>query len=411
VTDILTTHTGSLLRPDDLLEFLAAVGADEPYDVDAFEACAERAVKDVVRRQLETGLDVINDGELGRISWFSYNNYGRLGGVEARNVPLSETANNLPPTEDYDVEAYAEYYGMHDGVLHAEYVRNRPDPLAPVRHGSDDGLLWACTGPLTYNPTPLNREIARLKKALEGIEVKGAFITAVAPASEEFYLRNEYYSSDEEFMYAIADALHEEYRAIVDAGFVLQIDDPILMDKYEPMIMQGQTVSDYLKWAELRVAAVNRALTGLPQDRVRFHMCPGSTMTPHMRDTPLTVLLKVMFAINAGAYLFEQANAAHEHEWHVWENVSLPDDKILIPGFVTHKTPVVEHPQLVADRIVRMARIVGPERLMAGVDCGFAQNALVARVPAFTQWAKLRALVEGAKLAGEQLRAGQKAAS
>jgi 5-methyltetrahydropteroyltriglutamate--homocysteine methyltransferase len=268
--------------------------------------------------------------------------------------------------------------------------------------GDDEGKIYVCTGPITYEGTELRRDIDNLKAALEGVEVEDAFLTAVSPASL-YWLQNEHYASEDELVFALADALREEYRGIVDAGFTLQVDDAVMIHKYETILMLGGTVEDYRAWADLRVEAVNQALAGIPEDRVRYHVCCGSGLDAHTFDTPLREVIDVVLRVNAGAYSFEQANVRHEHEWQLWEDVKLPEGKVLIPGFVTHKTPVVEHPELVAQRIIRMARIVGPERVIAGADCGFAQGAFTRRVPLYTQWAKLEALVEGARLATEQL--------
>jgi 5-methyltetrahydropteroyltriglutamate--homocysteine methyltransferase len=263
-------------------------------------------------------------------------------------------------------------------------------------------MLWFCTGPITYDPSALERDIARFKSALAGIEVADVFLPVVAPASV-YWLRNEYYPSEEEFVFAVADALHEEYRRIVDAGFLLQVDDAVLLHEYDSILSLGGSIGDYRRWAELRVEALNHALAGIPEERVRYHVCFGSWHGPHAFDPPLADVIDLVLRVQARYYLMEQANPRHEHEWRLWEDVELPDGKVLVPGVVTHHTNVVEHPQLVADRLVRLAKLVGRENVMGGTDCGFAQRAFLQRVHPTIQWAKLEALAEGARIATKQL--------
>ena len=224
----------------------------------------------------------------------------------------------------------------------------------------------------------------------------------VAPASV-YWLRNEYYATEEEFVFAVADALHVEYQAIVDAGLMLQVDDAVLMHEYDSILSQGGSVEDYRRWAELRVDALIHALAGFPEDRIRYHVCFGSWHGPHAYDPPLADLIDLVLKVPARYYLMEQANPRHEHEWRIWEDVQLPEGKVLVPGVVTHHTTVVEHPELVAQRLVRLASLVGRENVMGGTDCGFAQGAFIQRVHPTIQWAKLEALAEGARLATEEL--------
>ncbi len=230
----------------------------------------------------------------------------------------------------------------------------------------------------------------------------GAFLPVVAPASV-YWLRNEYYASEEEFVFAVADALHEEYRRIVDAGLLLQVDDAVLMHEYDSILSLGGSVADYRKWAELRVEALNHALRGIPEERIRYHVCFGSWHGPHAFDPPLADVIDLVLRVRARYYLMEQANPRHEHEWRLWEDVKLPEGKVLVPGVITHHTNVVEHPQLVADRLVRLAKLVGRESVMGGNDCGFAQGAFLQRVHPTIQWAKLEALAEGARIATKEL--------
>ena len=234
----------------------------------------------------------------------------------------------------------------------------------------------------------------RLEAAVKSVDATDVFLPVVAPASV-YWLRNEYYPTEEEFVYAVADALHEEYKGIVDAGFLLQVDDAVLLHEYDSILSLGGTIEDYRRWAKLRVDALNHALAGIPEDRVRYHVCFGSWHGPHAFDPPLEDVIDLVLAVNARYYLIEQANARHEHEWRLWEDVALPEGKVLVPGVVTHHTNVVEHPELVAERLVRLAELVGRESVMGGTDCGFAQGAFVQRVHPTIQWAKLEALAAG----------------
>ena len=263
---------------------------------------------------------------------------------------------------------------------------------------------WFCTGPMTYDRSALDRDIANFKAVLAaaGKDASEAFLPVVAPASA-YWLRNEYYPSDEEFVFALADTLHEEYKGIVESGLLLQVDDAVLMHEADTMMSRGQSYEEYRRWARLRVDALNHALRGLPQDRVRYHICFGSWHGPHAYDPPLRDAIDLVLAVNARYYLMEQANPRHEHEWRIWEDVPLPPDKVLVPGVVTHHTNVVEHPELVAQRLVRLAGVVGRDRVQAGTDCGFAQGAFVRRVHEEIQWAKLEALAEGARIASQEL--------
>jgi len=263
--------------------------------------------------------------------------------------------------------------------------------------------VWTCTGPIAYDGLALlRRDIEHLKTALDGAGVVGGFLPVVAPASA-YWLQNDYYKTDEAFVFALADALRVEYRAIVDAGLFLQVDDAVLVHEYDSILSRGGSVDDYRRWAQLRIEALKHALVGIPEDRVRYHVCWGSWHGPHVYDPALADVIGFVLQVPARHYAIEQANPRHEHEWRLWEEVSLPEGKVLIPGVVTHHTNVVEHPELVAQRITRLARVVGRERVMAGTDCGFAQGAYIRRVHPEIQWAKLRALAEGAALATREL--------
>jgi 5-methyltetrahydropteroyltriglutamate--homocysteine methyltransferase len=399
---ILTTHAGSLIRPPSILAFLDAVEHGEAIDESKRAQVMADAVAQIVHEQSDAGIDVVSDGEIGKISWISYL-YERIRGLEIRELPPGAAL--FPPSRDR--QAFAEYYTEEDqryaqqarrvSMLGEKWMRERRNvtPSGPE--------LWVCTGPIEYDGLALlQRDITNLKAAVARSPVTAAFLPVVAPASV-YWLRNEYYKSDEEFVYAVADALRTEYRAIVDAGLLLQVDDAVLVHEYDSMLARGQSVDDYRRWAQVRVDALNHALRGIPEDRIRYHVCNGSWHGPHAFDPPLSEVVDFVLQVHARYYLIEQANPRHEHEWRLWERVRLPAGKVLVPGVVTHHTHIVEHPELVAQRLVRLARVVGRENVMGGTDCGFAQRATLRRVHPSIQWAKLRALAEGAALASREL--------
>jgi 5-methyltetrahydropteroyltriglutamate--homocysteine methyltransferase len=399
---ILATHTGSLIRPGDLLAFLAAKERGQEFDEDAYQRCLRDAVDDVVRRQVEAGIDVPDDGEMGKATWITYL-YERVSGLEVRPIEL-EGVTMLPPSRDRQAfpGAYAALDALDEAASRdsiAAATNSLPDEEAAAR---GRGVAWVCTGPLTYDRAAVDRDIANFKAALAEHDVVDAFLPVVAPASA-YWLQNEHYPTEEEFVFALADALREEYRAIVDAGLLVQVDDAVMMHEADTMMSRGESWEDYRRWADLRVRALNHALEGLPEDRVRYHVCWGSWHGPHAFDPPLRDVVDLLLAVNAGTYVIEQANSRHEHEWRVWEEVALPEGKKLIPGVVTHHTNVVEHPELVAQRLTRLAAVVGRDNVLAGTDCGFAQGAFIQRVHPEIQWAKLAALAEGARLASRQL--------
>lgn len=381
MNQILTTHVGSLIRPDELVEALRR--HDHSGQGDEFERALTQAITGIVDRQTQIGLDIVNDGEMSKPSWISYI-YGRVGGIEARKVPVTDT----PLPKGLDPEAH------QVTNLFTNYVQDEAD--------AKEGTTWFCTGPIVYNPEPLQRDIANLKAALADKDVVDGFMTAVAPGSIH-WVQNEYYADEDEMMWALADAMHEEYKLIVDAGLVLSVDDAVLWHRYAGIMLQGGTEKDYRRWAEPRVEALNHALRDLPEDRIRYHICSGSNHGAHVHDVGLRDIIDLVLKVNVCAYQIEQGNARHEHEWRIWEDVTLPDDKVVIPGVVTHHTMMVEHPELVAQRLTRLAGLIGPERLMAGTDCGFSQIVSRQRTPVWTQWAKLQALVEGARIASEAL--------
>ena len=396
---ILVTHAGSLIRPAELLSFLSAIDQGKAYDSAAYRAVLSKAVSDVVARQVEVGVDIVDDGEMGKSTWITYL-YERTTGLESRPIEGS-VASILPASRDrqHFPGAYAELDALDEAASRASTSLGADE--SDRTGGWSD---WVCTGPMTYNQAALDRDIANFKTALDaaGKDISEAFLPVVAPASA-YWLRNEYYPSDEEFVFALADALHEEYRGIVESGLLLQVDDAVLMHEADTMASRGQSYEEYRRWAQLRVDALNHALRGLPEDRIRYHICFGSWHGPHAYDPPLRDAIDLVLQVKARYYLMEQANPRHEHEWKIWEDVTLPEDKVLGPGVVTHHTNVVEHPELVAQRLVRLANVVGRDRVIGGTDCGFAQGAFVHRVHEEIQWAKLASLAEGAKIASREL--------
>lgn len=338
----------------------------------------ERATADVVGRQSDAGVDIVNDGEYGKSSWSNYV-LDRLTGFEASGDRLFD----------------AVWLGR-DRIRFREFMKEH------YPRGAAGAPGQICRGPITYTGhEDIRRNIADLKAGLAAASVSEGFLTAVAPASTGYEAANEYYPSDREYVFAIAEALREEYLEIVNAGLILQVDDAVLANMYDELT--GQSPARYRAWAEVRVEALNHALRGIPEERVRYHICFGSWHVPHVADAPLDDIVDFMLRVNAGAYSIEAANARHEHEWRVWQTVTLPPGKILIPGVVTHHTMTVEHPRLVADRIVRFAGLVGRENVIAGTDCGFAQIEGLRRVHPQVMWAKLEALAEGARLASREL--------
>ena len=367
---ILTTHVGSLIRPPGLGEGVArGVSA---------ETQLREAVVDVVARQVRAGIDIVNDGEYSKSGWSVYI-LERLDGFEVRDDQLQPL-----------------HWLGRDRVRFADFFAHEM-PLAATGMPAE-----VCVAPIAYRDDgSLARSIAMLKHAVSAAHANDAFMTAVAPASTAYNGVNEHYASDRDYVFAIADALRTEYRAVHDAGLVLQVDDAVLANMYDALVQQSP--ERYREWAQLRVDALNHALNGIPEDRVRYHVCFGSWHVPHVADAPLEEIIDLVLQVNAQAYSIEAANARHEHEWRVWKKVRLPPGKILIPGVVTHHTISVEHPRLVADRILRFAELVGPENVIAGTDCGFAQTHNIQRVHPSVMWAKLEALVEGARLASAEL--------
>ncbi len=378
---ILTTHCGSLARPKDLLDLMKAKLTGESYDQVQYANRITSAVAEAVRAQAETRVDVVTDGEQGKPGFFTYVRE-RLTGFEPKT----------PPTAGWqqwaaEVAAFPEYYEKY---FSRRMMGGSIAPRTPL----------VCTGPIAYRgQEAIRQDIANLKSALTGVDVTEAFMPAVAPSGVG---SNEYYGSDEEYLAAVGDALREEYLAIVDAGFILQIDDPWLTEVHsqDPSL----SAAERRKIAERSVDAINHALRGIPAEKIRFHTCYGINEGPRVHDAPLQEIVDLILKVNAGAYAFEAANPRHEHEYHVWETAKLPAGKILIPGVITHCSNIVEHPELIAERITRYAKLVGRENVIAGADCGFSSQATYEpEVHPKIVWAKFQAMAEGARLATKQL--------
>jgi 5-methyltetrahydropteroyltriglutamate--homocysteine methyltransferase len=383
-----TTHVGSLVRPPALLEFMRARQRGEPYDMAAYERCLTAAVADVVGQQAQVGLDVISDGEFGKsISWSQYA-LTRLSGFERRAVAPGEHGFN----RGADRARFPEFY--------AELDRADGPPAAV---GASAGVA-VCTGPVAYTGhAELQRDIANFKAALAAVGGVQGFLPVAAPSSVIPDRVNEHYPSAEALHEALADAMRTEYRAIVDAGLLLQLDDARLAVTYDRMVPPA-SFEDYRRWAGRQVELINHALDGIPEERVRYHVCWGSWPGPHTTDVPLEAIADLIVQVRAGTYLIEGANPRHEHEWRVWQRTTLPDGRRVAPGVISHATNVVEHPELVADRLERFGRLLGPERVLASTDCGFAQGPFHRRVHPSIMWAKLASLVEGARIAAGRFR-------
>jgi 5-methyltetrahydropteroyltriglutamate--homocysteine methyltransferase len=379
---ILTTHVGSLIRPKELQDFLRLKQSGKPYDRTAYDACLTASVAGIVKRQAAAGIDVVSDGEFGKsISWSQYV-LERLSGFERRPIK----ADTNPFKRGADRTRFPEFYAELDA---ADGVATTADSI--------------CVGPIKYTgQAELQRDIDNFKAALKGAKVEEAFLPVAAPASVIPDRKNEYYKSDDDLLAAIGDAMHTEYKMIVDAGFLLQLDDARNAVTYDRMVPPG-TFADYRQWLERQVEVINRAIEGIPPDRIRYHVCWGSWPGPHTSDVPLKDIVDLILKVKVGAYVIEGANPRHEHEWKVWRDAKLGPGQILIPGVISHATNVVEHPELVAERIVRFAKVVGRERVIAGTDCGFAQGPFHRRVHASIMWAKLEALAEGARIASKEL--------
>ncbi|HEY1507012.1 MAG TPA: cobalamin-independent methionine synthase II family protein [Stellaceae bacterium] len=379
---ILTTHVGSLIRPPELIQFLRAKRNRDAFDEDAYQRCLADSVGEIVRHQAEIGLDVISDGEFGKsISWSQYV-LERLAGFETR----PSASGHDPYAYGADRRRFPEFYeelDAHDG-------------------GARGGDV-VCVGPIYYTgQTQLQRDIDNFKAAVAKVDVTEGFLPVAAPASAIPDRKNEYYQNEEDMVLAIADAMRTEYKMIVDNGLLVQIDDAraaVTFDRQVP----PKTFKEYRDWVAMHMDALNHALEGIPEEKIRYHVCWGSWPGPHTTDVPLKDIVDLILRVKAGAYVIEGANPRHEHEWEVWKSVKLPKGRVLIPGVISHATNVVEHPELIAQRLTRYAECVGRENVIASTDCGFAQGPFMRRVHPSIMWAKLEALVAGARIASKKL--------
>ncbi len=394
---ILTTHVGSLIRPPKLIEFWRSIEDGKPYNEAAFEACLTESIAEVVRQQAEAGIDIVSDGEFSKGANWAFYVHKRLSGIAVRPATPEEAKDPMASMGGgRDHQTFAEFYAEYD---------------AATGLGKRLGNRVVVNGPIKYSDRQVLRDIKNLKAGVAKDKHPGlaAFLPVVAPASALPGAKVEHYKDEESYLTALAEALHQEYKAIVDAGLYVQIDDAFLPYMHERMV-PPMSNADYLRWAQLRVDALNHALKGIPEERSRYHICWGSWNGPHAFDVPLKDIIDLLLQVRAGHYSFEAANPRHAHEWRVWETVKLPPGKILIPGVISHATNIVEHPELVAERIVRLAKIVGRENVMGGTDCGFAQSPFARRVHPTIMWAKLKALAEGARIATRELWGKQAAA-
>jgi 5-methyltetrahydropteroyltriglutamate--homocysteine methyltransferase len=380
---ILTTHVGSLIRPDALQEFLRAKQGGKSYDEKSYQKCLTDSVASVVREQTRAGIDVVSDGEFGKsISWAQYA-LERLSGFERR--PIKQEAAN-PFKRGADRTRFSEFYAELDAK---ESVSTTTEAI--------------CVGPIKYTgQTELQRDIDNFKAALKTVKAEEGFLPVAAPASVIPDRKNEYYKNDDELQAAIAEAMRTEYKMIIDSGFLLQLDDARSAVTFDRMVPPA-SFADYRNWLARQVDILNRAIEGLPADRIRYHVCWGSWPGPHTSDVPLKDIVDLILKVKVGAYVIEGANPRHEHEWQVWKSAKLGPGQVLVPGVISHATNVVEHPELVAERIVRLAKIIGRENIIAGTDCGFAQGPFYRRVHPSVMWAKLETLSEGARLASKEL--------
>ncbi|HXL45601.1 MAG TPA: cobalamin-independent methionine synthase II family protein [Candidatus Binatia bacterium] len=395
---ILTSHAGSLPRPEDLIDANRARESGMASDEGRFQDELRSSVAEVVRLQKQAGIAIPGDGEFGKSmghkvnyrAWWSYS-FQRLGGLELGTTGLYDMPAERSRPGEVVLTSFA------DRRDRARFAAAYADPDSGITTGPRPALWPVCVGKLTYTgQAAIQSDIANFKAALQAAGVEEGFMTSIAPGSAS-RIANRYYKTEEEFLFACADAMREEYKAIVGAGLVLQLDDPAIAENWD-MVNPEPAVSDYKKFSMVRVEALNHAIKGLPEDRIRFHLCWGSWHGPHTTDIPMRDIVEIMLAVKCRAYSFEAANVRHEHEWKVWQDVKLPDGKLILPGIVSHATNVVEHPELVAERITKFANAVGKERVIASTDCG-----LGGRVHPQIAWAKLEALAQGAALATRQL--------
>jgi 5-methyltetrahydropteroyltriglutamate--homocysteine methyltransferase len=388
----LTTHMGGLSRPDDLAAMLTAKDAGQPYDAEALAKRVTSAVADVVREQVANGIDIVNDGEYSKFSWGAY--FGdRLNGIERKAVTP-----NVTPISARDMRVFPAWFALAGsggtrGLLARMGTRSgqeqQQQPLAARRA--------FCVGPLTYaGAADTQTDIANLKAAAQGQNITELYLTALAPATAEYFITNEYYETPEELVFAIAEAMHEEYKAITDAGIVLQLDEPAFITMWQTM--PDADLATYRRWLEVRIEALNNALKGIPEEMVRLHMCWGSSHHPHSQDIPLGQVLDLLLTVKAGAYSLEAANPQHDGDWRYWRDVKFPDGKIVIPGVIGHFTDFIENSLLVADRYLKYANIAGKENVIGGTDCGIGTRVGTPEIG----WAKFRAMRDGAKVASDE---------
>ena len=384
---IITTHVGSLPRPEGLREMLVAKDDGRPYDANAFDTAVTEAVREAVRLQVQHGLDVVNDGEQSKRSWSTYARE-RLGGHEPRPRPEGYHPYTIFSRDAADFAAYFEVFGPGRG----------PNTRGGISASGAVPRSDTCVAPLTYiGQTLLQRDLDNLRVAMQGTSVEEGFMSAVSPGTIEHWLRNEYYRDEEEYLYAIAEAMRVEYEAIVDAGFVLQIDDPDLADAWQ--MHPEMDVQAYRKHAALRIEALNHGLRNIDPSRVRLHVCWGSYHGPHQYDIEMRDIIDIVLKTRAQGFAIEAANPRHAHDWQAWQDARVPDGTVLIPGVVGHDSDFIEHPELVADRIERYAGIVGRENVIAGTDCGLGPRVGHPQIA----WAKFDSLAEGARLASHRL--------
>ncbi len=376
---ILVTHAGALPRPDDLRDLVIARASGQPYDAALLNRRLREGVSQVVRQQVESGIDVVNDGELSKTNFTNYVRE-RLAGFEAR--PAGEGAAPLL-ISGRDIIDFPEYFAAGGGGF--------------AGSGPSQSQVY-CNAPLRYvGAAALQEDITNFRAALDGVEVREAFLTAITPGTIEHWLRNDYYRSAEEFVYALAECLREEYRAITDAGFLLQLDDPDLLDGWQ--MFPAMSVAEYQRYAEMRVEALNHALRDIPREQIRLHVCWGSFHGPHKHDIPLRDIADVLFKVKAAGYSIEASNPVHEHEWRVFDDLKLPEGAALIPGVVGHASDFIEHPELVAQRLERYASLLGRENVIAGTDCGLGPRVGHAKIV----WAEVESMAEGARIATKRL--------
>jgi 5-methyltetrahydropteroyltriglutamate--homocysteine methyltransferase len=379
----LTTHVGSLPRPPKLCEMMKAKHEGRAIAAAAHAIEVRNAVTEIVRKQREIGLDIISDGEMGKVGFIPYVN-DRLAGFE----PSSEPPRGSSWGNSRETRAFPEYYQWASRQAGAA--------------GNPGALRWVCTGPVTYKGMhEFEKEAANFRSALQDTAAEESFIPAISPSNVAGWETNQYYKTEEEFLAAIAEAMREEYTAIVNAGFILQVDDPALATYY--ILHPEASIEDCRRWANLRVETLNHALRGIPEEKIRYHTCYSINFGPRVHDMELKHFIDILLRVHAGAYSFEAANPRHEHEWELWKTAKLPEGKSIIPGIITQSTVLVEHPELVAQRIVRFASAVGRDNVIAGADCGFASFATSFEIHPSVVWAKLRALVEGAQIASKHL--------